>query len=535
MAIWKGWDSHGSDNKPLESATVSLFSSVAYGGVLMGEKELGHRSETERFDLRNLILLLEKTHVQAQAQANRAVNRSMAIRNWLFGWYIVEFEQNGVDRGVYGEETLKRVSEELKARQGRGSSVDNLKIVRGFYGVYSDRIANSETLSRNFETQNDCFQTFPKVGANESSSFMAVLRISQTLSRKLVETFWLSWSRYYRFSREGGELKVREELRVASGRLKNQPQCASSQFKNTGSHRTAPGSERKPGASALRLIVNHISRNALASGFFKTFPILRITHVLDDTMQFIVGIETLPVAANSPYRTIAKSRFIFAKCGSTIGFQLITNDAATIGICCDHYVNMIAASVYDPKMPRSYVAMFLNNRLDNSSTFIIKQFNRMIQALLPPRFQARLRRLIALTVFSPTRWRTLKVGTVASPSNVVSKGSITIHHRTLIVCNLLDQVFDVERSFYNSKKPGASALRLIMDRISRNALASGLHDSRIQSAHHARKAGALRLIHRVRELAERYDRRPLPKMAERVNELASKVYCHLERMGFAWK
>ena len=42
------------------------------------------------------------------------------------------------------------------------------------------------------------------------------------------------------------------------------------------------------------------------------------------------------------------------------------------------------------------------------------------------------------------------------------------------------------------------------------------------------------LTSRVRELAERYDR-PLPKMAERVNELESKVYGHLERMGFAWK
>ena len=33
---------------------------------------------------------------------------------------------------------------------------------------------------------------------------------------------------------------------------------------------------------------------------------------------------------------------------------------------------------------------------------------------------------------------------------------------------------------------------------------------------------------------ERYGR-PLPKMAERVGELESKVYGHLDRMGFAWK
>jgi len=42
------------------------------------------------------------------------------------------------------------------------------------------------------------------------------------------------------------------------------------------------------------------------------------------------------------------------------------------------------------------------------------------------------------------------------------------------------------------------------------------------------------LTSRVRELAERYDR-PLPMMAEGVTELESKVYGHLERMGFAWK
>jgi len=42
------------------------------------------------------------------------------------------------------------------------------------------------------------------------------------------------------------------------------------------------------------------------------------------------------------------------------------------------------------------------------------------------------------------------------------------------------------------------------------------------------------LTSRLRELAKRHDR-PLPKMAERLNELESKVYGHLKRMGFAWQ
>ena len=42
------------------------------------------------------------------------------------------------------------------------------------------------------------------------------------------------------------------------------------------------------------------------------------------------------------------------------------------------------------------------------------------------------------------------------------------------------------------------------------------------------------LTQRVKELAERYETR-LPKLADRVTELQTKVNGHLERMGFAWK
>jgi hypothetical protein len=42
------------------------------------------------------------------------------------------------------------------------------------------------------------------------------------------------------------------------------------------------------------------------------------------------------------------------------------------------------------------------------------------------------------------------------------------------------------------------------------------------------------LAQRVKELAERYET-PLPKLAERVEELEARVNRHLERMGFAWK
>ena len=38
-----------------------------------------------------------------QASTAHAINISLTARNWLFGYYITEFEQHGEDRAAYGE------------------------------------------------------------------------------------------------------------------------------------------------------------------------------------------------------------------------------------------------------------------------------------------------------------------------------------------------------------------------------------------------------------------------------------------------
>ena len=45
-----------------------------------------------------LIEAINQAHVSMQSSAVKAVNRHLTIRNWLIGYYIVEFEQNGEDR-----------------------------------------------------------------------------------------------------------------------------------------------------------------------------------------------------------------------------------------------------------------------------------------------------------------------------------------------------------------------------------------------------------------------------------------------------
>ena len=43
-----------------------------------------------------------------QAQAAHAINQALTTRNWLIGYYIVEYEQNGEDRAKYGEQLLNK-------------------------------------------------------------------------------------------------------------------------------------------------------------------------------------------------------------------------------------------------------------------------------------------------------------------------------------------------------------------------------------------------------------------------------------------
>ena len=68
-----------------------------------------------------------------QAQAAHAVNLSLTARNWLVGYYIVEFEQHGEDRAKYGEKLLKRLAESINRK---GFDPRRLREFRQLYLVY---------------------------------------------------------------------------------------------------------------------------------------------------------------------------------------------------------------------------------------------------------------------------------------------------------------------------------------------------------------------------------------------------------------
>lgn len=69
-------------------------------------------------DFKQLLSTIEHVHQNLQATAASAVNRALTIRNWLIGFYIVEFEQKGKDRAKYGENLIENISKELNHIKG---------------------------------------------------------------------------------------------------------------------------------------------------------------------------------------------------------------------------------------------------------------------------------------------------------------------------------------------------------------------------------------------------------------------------------
>ncbi|HLS30332.1 MAG TPA: PDDEXK nuclease domain-containing protein [Flavobacteriaceae bacterium] len=85
-------------------------------------------------NFKQLLSSIVQTHQHLQSRAVNAVNQALTIRNWLIGYYIVEFEQNGKDRAKYGERLMDSLADKLKTIKG----IDRRSLFRyrTFYLMY---------------------------------------------------------------------------------------------------------------------------------------------------------------------------------------------------------------------------------------------------------------------------------------------------------------------------------------------------------------------------------------------------------------
>lgn len=93
--------------------------------------------------LQPLIDQIAKIVQQARSRVRQSVNQAMVACYWEIGRLIVEHEQQGQARAVYGKGQLAQLSTRLTALFGKGFDISNLRNMRRFYLAFPIR----ETLS----------------------------------------------------------------------------------------------------------------------------------------------------------------------------------------------------------------------------------------------------------------------------------------------------------------------------------------------------------------------------------------------------
>ena len=87
-------------------------------------------SDMEKMTFKNLVSGINTVNECLRESAACAINQHVTARNWLIGYYIVNYEQNGLDRAQYGESVLKNLS---SCFNEDGLSYRNLRLYRQFY------------------------------------------------------------------------------------------------------------------------------------------------------------------------------------------------------------------------------------------------------------------------------------------------------------------------------------------------------------------------------------------------------------------
>ncbi len=83
-----------------------------------------------------LIISLSRVNHDLREQSISAVNMSLTLRNWYFGYYIFEFEQNGKDRAEYGKGLLAFFAKEMRGQNIANCDERELRRCRQFYLTY---------------------------------------------------------------------------------------------------------------------------------------------------------------------------------------------------------------------------------------------------------------------------------------------------------------------------------------------------------------------------------------------------------------
>ncbi len=129
----------------------------------------------------NLFDRITQILVQARNNVVRQINRTQVLAYWEIGREIVEFEQKGKARAEYGENLIKKLSNDMSKKFGKGFSEINIRNMRRLYLEFpiqqtlSVKSKKQQTLSAKFE---------PMLSW---SHYCELLRVEESLARSFYE------------------------------------------------------------------------------------------------------------------------------------------------------------------------------------------------------------------------------------------------------------------------------------------------------------------------------------------------------------
>ncbi len=133
------------------------------------------KNEDELFSQISKLIDDARSHVQT------AVNTVMVYTYFGVGSHIVNFEQKGNSRAEYGKQTIKKLSEKLNVKYGKGWSIETLKKARKFYEVYSQakKVYTVDPIKLNFNLSWNHYQILMRIENQEERQFYEIECVAQ--------------------------------------------------------------------------------------------------------------------------------------------------------------------------------------------------------------------------------------------------------------------------------------------------------------------------------------------------------------------
>ena len=149
-------------------------------------------------EFENLASAFQATQDALLKHSARAVDSALVVRNWLFGWHLVEFENAAASRSdIYGKELINKLSNRLKEKGLKGISPTNLRKFREFFQAYSEiQRAASVTSLEGLESPPILQASAPSGKIQQTLSVESLQSLRQAAFTQIASSLPLGWSHY---------------------------------------------------------------------------------------------------------------------------------------------------------------------------------------------------------------------------------------------------------------------------------------------------------------------------------------------------